>query len=172
MTIPPTEFTASTATVKFALAIASRSTSFRASTCSMWRMFHVSSLNSVPRPSTPTNSNASASAIRRTSLPCSSLRNSPFSFGLCDAVMIMPPQAFMPATATSVVGVLAKPMLTTSNPIPRKVEETRSLTIPPDSRASRPTTITLVSRVVFALIKAAYAAVNFTTSSGLRPSPG
>ena len=59
---------------------------------------------------------SSFSAMRSTSLPCASLRNSPSLFssfrafhclGLCDAVMMMPPHAFSITTAISVVGVVA-----------------------------------------------------------------
>ena len=86
--------------------------------------------------------------------------------------MMMPPQAPSPATATSVVGVDAIPMFTTSKPMPRRVADTRSFTIGPDSRASRPTTMRLDDVSAVFLMKVAYAAVNFTMSSGLSPSPG
>ena len=83
----------------------------------------------------------------------------------------MPPQAFSSTTAISVVGVVASPMLTTSNPIDMRAPHTSWLTIGPEIRASRPTTIVLVLLVVFFRIKAAYAVVNLTTSTALSPSP-
>ena len=85
--------------------------------------------------------------------------------------MMMPPHAFSITTAISVVGVVANPMFITSNPMPVSVASTSLLTIGPDMRASRPTTIVRDSVSVFLPIKWAYAAVNFTTSTGLRPSP-
>ncbi len=123
----------------------------------------------------------SSAAIASTSLPCASLRNSPFSFrslsafhctGLWLAVMMMPPQAFSAVTAISVVGVDARPMFTTSKPIPHRVDTTMPLTISPLRRASRPTTMTLLVLVVVLRMNVAYAAVNLTMSSGERPSPG
>ena len=135
----------------------------------------------VPIRSYVANSKSSASAMARTSFPCLSLRNSPSELrslsafhcaGLCDAVSIMPPHAFMPVTATSVVGVEASPMFTTSNPIPVRVAHTRLSTIGPETRASRPTTIRFDAHSELLRINAAYAAVNLTTSRGLRPSPG
>ncbi len=63
-------------------------------------------------------------------------------------------------------------MFTTSKPMPHRVDTTMPLTISPLSRASRPTTITLLVRVVVFLMKVAYAAVNFTMSRGDSPSPG
>ena len=95
---------------------------------------------------------------------CRLLRNSPSWFrslrafhcaGLCEAVMMIPPHACSEATATSVVGVEASPMFTTSNPMARSVGQTSPLTIGPDTRASRPTTMRLDVRVVFLRMKAA-----------------
>ena len=84
---------------------------------------------------------------------------------------MMPPQAFSHVTASSVVGVVANPMFTTSKPMPVRVPTTISFTICPERRASLPTTITLEVFVVDLRIKVAYAAVNFTMSRGLNPSP-
>ena len=86
-------------------------------------------------------------------------------------VMMMPPQAPSMATAISVVGVEARPMLTTSKPIPMRVPQTTFLTISPEMRASRPTTILLLCTLVVRRISVAYALVNFTMSRGFRPSP-
>ncbi len=135
----------------------------------------------VPSWSTGANTKSSASAMRSTSFPCASFKNSPSWFnsfrafhcaGLCDAVIMMPPQAFSITTAISVVGVVACPIDTTSNPMPLSVAVTRLSTIGPDMRASRPTTILRCFNVVESFINLAYAAVNFTISSGLSPSPG
>ena len=88
----------------------------------------------------------------------------------------MPPSAFSSGTAISTVGVVDKPISTTSTPIPCKVPITILFIISPEIRASRPITIFNLLfaplLVEFNLIKAAKAEVNFTTSSGLNPSPG
>ena len=118
--------------------------------------------------------------MRSTSLPSSLLRNSPFSFssfkafhclGLCEAVRMIPPLAPSMVTASSVVGVEARSMSTTSQPIPIRVPTTTFFTISPEMRASRPTTILLLFTVHVLRISVAYAEVNFTMSSGLSPSP-
>ena len=85
--------------------------------------------------------------------------------------MMMPPQAPSIVTASSVVGVEASPMLTTSNPMPISVPHTTFLTISPEMRASRPTTMVLLFTVVVRRIHAAYADVNFTMSNGFSVSP-
>lgn len=85
--------------------------------------------------------------------------------------MIIPPAAFSIVTANSVVGVDAKPISQTSNPIPIRVPTTNLSTMLPDKRASRPTTILLLLFLVVLRIRVEYAAVNFTTSTGLRPLP-
>lgn len=85
--------------------------------------------------------------------------------------MMMPPQAPSIVTASSVVGVEASPMLTTSNPMPISVPHTTFLTISPEMRASRPTTMVLLFTVVVRRINAAYADVNFTMSNGFSVSP-
>jgi hypothetical protein len=63
-------------------------------------------------------------------------------------------------------------MFTTSQPIPLNVEITIELTIGPEIRASRPTTTLILSFPAFFFAQVAYEAVNLTTSSGLKPSPG
>ena len=126
------------------------------------------------------NSNSSAAAIRNTSLPSAAFRNSPCSFnnfkafhclGLWLAVKIIPPHAPSIVTASSVVGVEANPIFTTSNPIPINVPQTTFFTISPEIRASRPTTILFDLLVVVLRINVAYAEVNFTMSKGFNPSP-
>ena len=61
--------------------------------------------------------------------------------GLWLAVRMIPPSASFPVTAISVVGVVASPISMTSHPIPRSVPVTMWLTMIPEMRASRPTTI-------------------------------
>ena len=123
-----------------------------------------------------------------TSAPSAAVRNSPSrlsSFrafhwrGLCEAVMMIPPSAPLMRTASSVVGVVARPMLMTSKPIPISVPQTTFFTISPEMRASRPTIIfPLHSEAPPCeglgrpfLIKVAYAEVNFTMSRGFNVSP-
>ena len=151
--MPPTELTQSIATRKLALRIASTSTSFNAKTLSICFWLYVLSSVYLPMWSTSAYSNASASAIRSTSLPSAAFRNSPRSLsnfkafhclGLWLAVRIIPPHAPSIVTANSVVGVEANPMFTTSNPIPINVPHTTFFTISPEIRASRPTTILLL----------------------------
>ena len=84
---------------------------------------------------------------------------------------MIPPQAPSMVTARSVVGVEAPPMFTTSKPKPIRVPHTTFFTISPEIRASRPTTNLLLVLVVVLRISVAYADVNLTMSSGLRPSP-
>ena len=84
---------------------------------------------------------------------------------------MIPPHAPSIVTASSVVGVDARPMFTTSNPIPIRVPTTNFSTILPERRASLPTTILFVLIVELLRIILAYAEVNFTTSTGLSPSP-
>ena len=84
----------------------------------------------------------------------------------------MPPSAFSAVTASSVVGVVAKPMFTTLQPIPVKVETTIELTIGPEIRASRPTTTVGFCLPELTFTQVAKAAAYFTRSMGLRPSPG
>ena len=74
-------------------------------------------------------------------------------------------------TANSVVGVEARSISTTSQPMPIRVPTTTFFTISPDRRASRPTTILLLLTVHVLRIKVAYADVNFTMSNGFNPSP-
>ena len=114
-----------------------------------------------------------------TSFPSLSLKNSPFSLssfsafhclGLWLAVMMIPPQAPSFFTAISVVGVVARPMLTTSMPTPHSVPLTMLSTIGPDRRASRPTTILLFFTRALFLSQVANAEVNFTISRGVRLS--
>ena len=117
-----------------------------------------------------------------TSFPSSFVRNSPFELrslsafhclGLWLAVIIMPPSALDIVTASSVVGVVASPILRTSTPIPIKVPHIMFLTISPEMRPSRPTTIfNRLPSSAFFLINVAYADVNFTISKGFRVSPG
>ena len=118
--------------------------------------------------------------MRSTSLPSAAFRNSPRSFsnfrafhcfGLCEAVRIIPPLAPSIVTANSVVGVEARSMSTTSHPIPIRVPTTTFFTISPEIRASRPTTILLLFTVHVLRISVAYADVNFTMSSGFKPTP-
>ena len=75
--------------------------------------------------------------------------------GLWLAVKITPPHAPSMVTASSVVGVDASPIFTTSNPIPIKVPHTAFFTISPEIRASRPTTILLLFAVVVLRISVA-----------------
>ena len=72
----------------------------------------------------------------------------------------MPPHAPSEVTAISVVGVDARPILTTSKPMAHNVATTSFSTIGPERRASRPTTIVRDVRVVLAPMNFAYAAVN------------
>ena len=88
-----------------------------------------------------------------------------------EAVRMMPPLAPSFVTASSVVGVEACPMLTTSNPMPISVPHTTFLTISPEMRASRPTTMVLLFTVVVRRIHAANADVYFTMSNGFSVSP-
>ena len=134
MAIPPTEFTQSTATEKPAFLMASTSTNFNDNTLSICLVIDVLSFFTCPKFSISTNSKSPVSAIRNTSLPSSAFRNSPFSFnsfnafhclGLWLAVRIIPPQAASHTTASSVVGVVARPKSTTSNPIPTRVPITQ-----------------------------------------------
>ena len=115
-----------------------------------------------------------------TVLPSSLLRNSPrllsslsafHCLGLWLAVMMMPPSASAMVTASSVVGVVARPMSMTSNPIPMSVPQTMLLTISREMRASLPTTTFLFLAIPLLCRKVAYAVVNFTMSSGLSVSP-
>ena len=76
-------------------------------------------------------------------------------FGLCDAVRMIPPSAPSMVTASSVVGVVARSMSTTSQPIPIRVPTTTFFTISPEIRASRPTTILLLFTVEVLRIKVA-----------------
>ena len=85
---------------------------------------------------------------------------------------MIPPTAFSAGTAISVVGVVARPMLTTSKPNPIRVPQTQWLTISPEMRASRPTTIFFCTfPPTFAARSVAYAVTDFTMSSGLSVSP-
>ena len=183
MMMPPTELTASTTTVKFAAFTASTSTAGRARTAS--RCLSVkSSSSTVPRLSTSAKENASEAARSRTAWPSIAVRNSPLSFrslrafhwrGLWLAVRMMPPSSLANRTAISVVGVEAKPHLTTSMPHPMRVPTTSCSTMSPDRRASLPTT-TLYRSPLGCGFRwgrvAAYAAVNLTISTGVRALPG
>ena len=82
--------------------------------------------------------------------PSSALINSPFSFkslsafhcfGLWLAVKMIPPSAFSFGTAISTVGVVDKPIFTTSIPIPCRVPTQIFSTISPEILASLPITI-------------------------------
>ena len=93
-------------------------------------------------------------AISRIFFPSLSDKNSPslfnnfnafHCFGLWLAVKIIPPAAFSFFTATSTVGVVDKPISTTSNPQPIKVPVTILETNNPEILASLPTTIFLES---------------------------
>ena len=96
-------------------------------------------------------SDASASVY-----PCSFSNFKAFHcLGLWLAVKIIPPHAPSMVTASSVVGVDASPIFTTSNPIPIKVPHTTFFTISPEIRASRPTTILLLFTVVVLRISVA-----------------
>ena len=148
--MPPTEFTASTTTLKPRLRTASASTSGSASTCSIWRSLNGSRERTLPIASIAGKSKSDDSASARTRLPSASFRNSPSALssfsafhcrGLCDAVMMMPPSARWVMTAISVPGVVQSPTLITSAPQPSRVPSTRSATISPEIRASRPTTM-------------------------------
>lgn len=81
---------------------------------------------------------------------------------------MIPPAAPSAGTAISTVGVVDRPKSTTSMPIPFNVAQTRSEIIFPEGLASRPTTTFLLPSV---RIIRAKAAVNFTTSKGVRASP-
>ena len=85
--------------------------------------------------------------------------------------MMIPPSAPHIRTANSVVGVVAKPMFTTSAPIPISVPHTTFLTIGPEIRASRPTTIFSFFPGCLRAMKVAYAETNLTMSSGFSVSP-
>ena len=85
--------------------------------------------------------------------------------------MMIPPSAPLMRTASSVVGVVAKPMFITSAPIPISVPHTTFLTIGPEMRASRPTTIFSFFSGCLRAMKVAYAETNLTMSSGFRVSP-
>ena len=86
--------------------------------------------------------------------------------------MITPPQALSIATANSVVGVEAKPMLITSKPMLISVPQTTWLTISPEMRASRPTTILRrYLRLTTFSRKLAKAATDLAISTGLSVSP-
>src|ERR1700722_2833848 len=82
---------------------------------------------------------------------------------------MIPPSAFSPLTARSTVGVVDSPRSITSNPNPLKVLTTNALIISPLILASRPITIFFP---LFCRIRPPKAAVNLTTSSGDRVSPG
>src|ERR1700722_515824 len=82
---------------------------------------------------------------------------------------MIPPSAFSPLTARSTVGVVDSPRSITSNPNPLKVLTTSALIISPLILASRPITIFFP---FFCRIRPPKAAVNLTTSSGERVSPG
>ena len=84
---------------------------------------------------------------------------------------MIPPSAPLIRTANSVVGVVAKPMFTTSAPIPISVPHTTFLTIGPEIRASRPTTIFNFFPGCLRAMKVAYAETNLTMSSGFSVSP-
>ena len=183
MMIPPTEFTASRATLNPALRTASASTASRASTASI--CLSVKSFSSIwPIESTSQKSKFSSSAHSSIAAPSAALRNSPRSlsslsafhcFGLCDAVSIIPPSAFSKMTAISVVGVEAYPALMTSTPQESNVPQTTCSTISPDMRASLPTTTLYLSPSGLGLLSLSftqYAYTNFTMSTGVRASPG
>ena len=57
----------------------------------------------------------------------------------------MPASAFKSVTATSTVGVVESPVSITSTPIPIKVPTTRFETISPETLASLPKTIVILS---------------------------
>ncbi len=149
MAIPPTEFTQSIATLKFAFFIASIST--RSSDNIDWiclcrNCFWVIS----PSWSTSENSNSSFSAIFNINSPSVAFKNSPWllrslrafhCFGLWLAVIIIPPEAFSFFTAIPVVGVVAIPISVTSQPMPINVAVIILWTISPEIRASLPTII-------------------------------
>ena len=84
---------------------------------------------------------------------------------------MIPPSAPLIRTANSVVGVVAKPMFTTSAPIPISVPHTTFLTIGPETRASRPTTIFSFFSGCLRAMNVAYAETNLTMSSGFSVSP-
>ncbi|MPN04603.1 hypothetical protein SDC9_151846 [bioreactor metagenome] len=84
---------------------------------------------------------------------------------------MIPPDADSFTTAISVVGVVAIPTSTTSQPIPVRVPVMILCTILPDIRASLPTTIFGLAFPVEFLINRAYADANFTMSTGVRLSP-
>ena len=156
--IPPTELTQSIATVNPAFLIAFMSTRLRARIRSICFFPHVSSCSSDPVKSFEIKSKSSLAAISRTFIPSRADKNSPFSLsnfkafhsaGLWLAVIIIPPSAYVPVTASSTVGVVAIPRSITFIPRLRKVVVTRLFTIIPDLRASRPTTT--LSRVFLCL---------------------
>ncbi len=118
--------------------------------------------------------------MRMTSLPAASSRNSPAASsslrafhcaGLWLAVMMMPPSARCEVTASSVVGVVARPRSTTSKPMAASVPHTRCRIMSPVTRASRPTTMRPQCPPLRRLMNVAYAAANFTISFAPRPSP-
>ena len=83
----------------------------------------------------------------------------------------MPPAACSAVMASSVVGVVARPILTTSKPIPSSAPQTQWLTISPEMRASRPTTILFSYCPTKGRRSIAKAVTDFTMSSGLSVSP-
>ena len=180
--MPPTELMESSTTLKPALRTAPASTASRASTAAMCSS--VKSCSSIlPRSSTSAKSKSPFSAQSRMACPCAAVRNSPSSLrslrafhwrGLWDAVRIIPPSAFEKRTASSVVGVDAKPHFTTSTPHATRVPHTRFSTITPLRRASRPTTTLYLAALGALRLRNSlqYAYVNLTMSTGVRASPG
>src|SRR5690554_591786 len=83
--------------------------------------------------------------------------------------MIIPPPAFSCATTSSTVGVVLRPRSTISMPKPCKVAVTNLETISPEILASLP--IIILGFWVFSITHAPYAAVNLTTSMGVKLSP-
>ena len=85
--------------------------------------------------------------------------------------MMMPPSQWPSITVISVVGVVLRPVSSTSTPMPCRVPTTRRSTMAPLRRASRPTASFRRCPGWAPLRKVANAEVNFTTSMGVRPSP-
>ena len=154
------------------------STRGSATTFSMWLSMEFSRCVRVPRSSTSAKSTLPESARASTVLPSAASINSPLALsslrafqclGLWLAVMMMPPSACCEITVISTVGVVERPVSTTSTPMPSKVPVTSESTMAPDTRASRPTTMVMRFLPVFCLRKVANAEANFTTSIGVSP---
>ena len=102
-----------------------------------------------PKSSTSAKAKSASSASLRIAAPSSPETNSPssfnnlrafHSFGLCEAVRMIPPDALKRGTSISTVGVVLNPVLITSIPKPCNVLMTKFSIICPEGRASLPIT--------------------------------